>query len=468
MIAHASTYPAANAATDVRSPRIDVAYRDASGVTAGNIIAAIIRVHSATKATAPRPMVPASAPMSIATAHTTVATHAAIETPTNVAVSGDIRNDGRTATFTVYECSAAGGAVVRVQSGGLRCTVLMLRAALRDLQWRWKRFVIAMLGVALVFAMGLIMTGLDASFTNEVSRTLRSIGAERWAVASDAAGPFSTFSPITANVADEVGGSPAMILRETVQDGGQVRDLIVMGVVPGKLGAPDVSHGSSLDGPNQIVVDRRLPGKGVGDTVSFGGKRFTVVGTVSGQSLFAGIPLVYISLSDAQAIATLRQPLATAILFPSVPGALPPDLRLMTNADVKSDVLRPLKAARSVGQLRPAAAVVGRGDRGGIRAVPPSDGTFARLRRLQGHGHLYCRDRTRPRLASGDVVAVGSSGGRGAGDGVGAAVPTGRRRSDEWLRLAAGCHGRGRSAVLLHRPASNGAGRPGDGVRRVT
>ena len=26
----------------------------------------------------------------------------------------------------------------------------MLRAALRDLQWRWKRFVIAMVGVALV------------------------------------------------------------------------------------------------------------------------------------------------------------------------------------------------------------------------------------------------------------------------------------------------------------------------------
>ena len=49
----------------------------------------------------------------------------------------------------------------------------MLRAALRDLQWRWKRFVIAMVGVALVFAMGLIMTGLSESFSLEVDRTLR-------------------------------------------------------------------------------------------------------------------------------------------------------------------------------------------------------------------------------------------------------------------------------------------------------
>lgn len=39
----------------------------------------------------------------------------------------------------------------------------MLRAALRDFQWRRKRFVIAMSGVALVFAMGLIMTGLSES-----------------------------------------------------------------------------------------------------------------------------------------------------------------------------------------------------------------------------------------------------------------------------------------------------------------
>ena len=112
----------------------------------------------------------------------------------------------------------------------------MLRAALRDLQWRWKRFAIAMRGVALVFAMGLIMTGLDASFTREVSRTLDAIGAERWAVASDAAGPFSTFSPIAANSATDVGGTPTMILRETIQDGSTVRDLIVMGVVPGRLG----------------------------------------------------------------------------------------------------------------------------------------------------------------------------------------------------------------------------------------
>ena len=67
----------------------------------------------------------------------------------------------------------------------------MLRAALRDLQWRRKRFVIAMLGVGLVFAMGLVMTGLAASFSLEVDRTLSAVGAQLWVVSADASGPCS-------------------------------------------------------------------------------------------------------------------------------------------------------------------------------------------------------------------------------------------------------------------------------------
>ncbi len=223
----------------------------------------------------------------------------------------------------------------------------MLRAALRDLQWRWKRFVIAMVGVALVFAMGLIMTGLVTSFSTEVDRTLDSIGAERWAVAADASGPFNSFSPISTAGADNIGGSPVMVLHQTFQDGAKVRDIIAMGVEPGALGSPHASAGDDLTGPDQVVVDRSLPGAAIGDTISFGGKRFDIVGTTTGQSLFAGIPLVYITLADAQEVAVLGQPLATTMLFDEVPAFLPAELRVMTNSEVKDDVLRPLTAARS-------------------------------------------------------------------------------------------------------------------------
>ena len=37
----------------------------------------------------------------------------------------------------------------------------MILAALRDLQWRWKRFAIAIAATALVFSMSLVMSGLS-------------------------------------------------------------------------------------------------------------------------------------------------------------------------------------------------------------------------------------------------------------------------------------------------------------------
>ena len=72
----------------------------------------------------------------------------------------------------------------------------MLHAALRDLQWRWQRFTIAVIAVGLVFAMSLIMSGLAASFSSEVDRTLQGLGADHWAIANDASGPFTSFQPV--------------------------------------------------------------------------------------------------------------------------------------------------------------------------------------------------------------------------------------------------------------------------------
>src|SRR4051794_29839607 len=165
----------------------------------------------------------------------------------------------------------------------------MLKAALRDLQWRWKRFVIAMIGVALVFAMGLIMTALTASFSLETGRTLRSIGAERWAVASDASGPFTSSSLIPTSAAGDGEGSPVMVLRETITTNSKVHDIIMMGAEPGQLGSPHVKRGEGLTSAGQVVVDASLPNVDVGDTISIGGKDFHVAGETSGESLFAGI-----------------------------------------------------------------------------------------------------------------------------------------------------------------------------------
>jgi putative ABC transport system permease protein len=222
----------------------------------------------------------------------------------------------------------------------------VLRAALRDLQWRWKRFVIAMVGVGLVFAMGLIMTGLSASFSVEVDRTLGAIGGATWAVSANASGPFTSFLPVPEGAAGEE-GSPLIVLRQTTSGAGTLADLIVVGVQPGRLGAPRATDGADLSGPGQAVVDTALDGAAIGDTLEVGGKGFRIVGKVSGQRLYAGVPLMYVSLSDTQALVVRGQPLASAFLFAAPPSSAPPGLKLMSNADVKDDALRPLRDAMS-------------------------------------------------------------------------------------------------------------------------
>jgi putative ABC transport system permease protein len=221
----------------------------------------------------------------------------------------------------------------------------VLRAALRDLQWRKKRFIIAMLGVALVFAMGLIMTGLAESFSREVDRTLDAIDAGAWAVAADAGGPFTSFVPIPIGINSEPGASPLMVLRQTVSENGVVDDVILIGVEPGRLGSPRARDGEDLRGPGEAVVDTAFVVSGIGETFAVGSRSFTVVGTVSGRRLYAGLPIVFIPLVDAQALAVQGQSLATAFVYPSRPANLPAGLRIRSNSEVKSDVLRPLNDA---------------------------------------------------------------------------------------------------------------------------
>ena len=54
---------------------------------------------------------------------------------------------------------------------------MMLLLGLRELQWSRRRFAVAVLATALVFALGLLMSGVSASFDNEIDRTVGSFGA---------------------------------------------------------------------------------------------------------------------------------------------------------------------------------------------------------------------------------------------------------------------------------------------------
>ena len=58
----------------------------------------------------------------------------------------------------------------------------MLFAALRDMQWRRRRFVIAIASTGLVFAMTLVLTGLANGFRVEAERTVDSMGVDAFVI----------------------------------------------------------------------------------------------------------------------------------------------------------------------------------------------------------------------------------------------------------------------------------------------
>src|ERR1700754_1392943 len=71
----------------------------------------------------------------------------------------------------------------------------MLFAALRDMQWRSRRLVIAVVSTALIFARTLVLTGLANGFHVEGQRTVDSIGVDTFVVKAGAAGPFLGATP---------------------------------------------------------------------------------------------------------------------------------------------------------------------------------------------------------------------------------------------------------------------------------
>src|SRR5262245_36556546 len=98
----------------------------------------------------------------------------------------------------------------------------MFLIALRDLQWRRRRFAIAVLATSLVFALTLLLTGAGNGLRTEASRIVDSFGADAWVVPEGTSGPFTASSLLPASTADDIAqldgvdeADPFLYLRST-------------------------------------------------------------------------------------------------------------------------------------------------------------------------------------------------------------------------------------------------------------
>ena len=223
----------------------------------------------------------------------------------------------------------------------------MWRIALRDLQWRNRRFLIALVATGLVFAVTLLTTGALRGIQNEAGHILGVIDADGWLVAEGTSGPFTTARVIPATRADEVRGlsgvkeaDPIVILHTTVR-GRELQDINLLGYRIGGIGEPRVERGRLPRVDGEAVADAKL-GVDIGGTLDLSGHKVTVVGIATRVSFYYGLPTVLTPIGDTQQLAFFGQPLAMSIATRGVPSTAPSGLELVSPARVKEDLERPL------------------------------------------------------------------------------------------------------------------------------
>jgi putative ABC transport system permease protein len=220
-------------------------------------------------------------------------------------------------------------------------------AGIRDLQWRRRRFVIAVLGTALVMANTLLLTGFQATFDVEIRHTLKLIDADGYIVPVGRPGPFLGGTPIPFALAQHAGEldgvkkvSP-IVMTPQVTDRAHHADIFLIGAQPGAMGAPVAAKGRAPVADGEAVIDTKS-GLGIGDTFGISGRQFRVVGTVSHQTYSGGRPTVYVTLNEAQQVMFAGQPFVTAIAVRGEPTNLPATARFMSAKDAGRDLKRPL------------------------------------------------------------------------------------------------------------------------------
>jgi putative ABC transport system permease protein len=227
----------------------------------------------------------------------------------------------------------------------------MWLVGVRDLQFRRRRFLIAALATAVVFAMTLIMSGMSNGLDAEIDHIVDSFHADSWVVARGASGPFTATKFVVSDDVDTVKSAPGvraaspMITARATIGTSSLTDVNLLGFVPGGVGAPVVTEGRAPKRSGEILVDNALD-EDVGSVVVISGTPERVVGKVGDLRYNFGVHTVFMTLKDAQELSFAGQPLASAVITKGVPREHLDGLTVLSNDQVKKDLERPTQSGK--------------------------------------------------------------------------------------------------------------------------
>lgn len=221
----------------------------------------------------------------------------------------------------------------------------VLTTSVRDLTWRWRRFLIATVAAALVLGLTILLSGIVEHLDAEVRRTVDSLGAERFAIDDGVPGPFTSVATMPAAVEDvlkQAGATvadPIVALPQTLQLDTPL-DAYVIGFRPGGLGTPPVVEGRAPGASGEAAVDA-ASGLVVGELFTIAGLTLEVVGRTEGLTVLGERPNVYLTIGDAQRSIFSGQPVATVFLVRGNPAPIE-GLQIVDREAALADLRRPM------------------------------------------------------------------------------------------------------------------------------
>jgi len=227
----------------------------------------------------------------------------------------------------------------------------MLFAALRDMQWRKRRLIIAVVSTALIFGMTLVLTGLANGFKVEAQRTVDSLGVDTFVVKDGAAGPFLGSTPFPdvdlARIKAEPGvrnAAPMGVVGTIMKEGSTTRNVTAWGAPEQGPGMPHVSEGRPPSKPDEVAVSSTL-GRKIDDTLQVGAHVLHIVGIVPNSTALAKIPNIFLTIDGLQQVAYNGQKMVTSIGVVGTPKQVPAGYQTFDREGGVKDLVRPLKVA---------------------------------------------------------------------------------------------------------------------------
>ncbi len=231
-----------------------------------------------------------------------------------------------------------------------RARTPMLTTALRDMQWRQRRFIIAAVGTGMVFAMTLILTGLTLGFRVEAQHVVDSIGIDTYLIKTGAVGPFMGSSRFpeaeTQSVAQLPGveaAIPVVYGNIILQDRRSPENVNVYGLPEQAM--PPIAAGRTPSNPGEVAMSNTL-GRSIGDDVEVGSQALRIVGLVDKSTTLAGQPNAFLTVAGSQRLMFSDQPVISAIGLRGTPEQIPDGYRLVDRRATVDDMVRPLHGAR--------------------------------------------------------------------------------------------------------------------------